>query len=133
MNLKGYTYEVLQERYNSLYMEYTGLTETLDKLQENYQLIEENQRNRQQKWLKALKESTEITKRKFDYYVQQKGSTGNIKFDHKAKTLEISYQVDYHDKQSKANDIRNLSGGERSFVTFSVLLALGHVVSPFIG
>jgi chromosome segregation ATPase len=128
MNLKGYTLEILEERYKNLFDEYSILLETLEKLKENYSLISDNQKQRQDKWLKALKESTEITKKKFDYYVQQKGSTGFIKFNHKDRKLEISYQVDYNDKESKANDIRNLSGGERSFVTFSVLLALGHVV-----
>jgi chromosome segregation ATPase len=128
MNLKGYTLEILEERHKNLFDEYSILLETLKKLQENYSMISDNQKQRQDKWLKALKESTEITKKKFDYYVAQKGSTGFIKFNHKERKLEISYQVDYNDKESKANDIRNLSGGERSFVTFSVLLALGHVV-----
>lgn len=129
IGLKGYTMEILQERYNRAQDEYELLSSTIMKLNENYTLIENDQKQREQKWLNALKSSTNIMKRKFDHYVQKKGSSGTIKFNHRDKKLELAFQVDNNDVESKANDIRNLSGGERSFVTFSVLLALGHVVS----
>ena len=55
-------------------------------------------------------------------------------FDHKAKTMNIKclMSVDPTKSFQEANDVKNLSGGERSAVTFNLLLALGHVIeSPF--
>ena len=44
----------------------------------------------------------------------------------------MSVNKDGGEVEEGTNDIRNLSGGERSFVTLSLLLALGHVVdAPF--
>ncbi len=66
---------------------------------------------------------------KFDTYIQARGSSGRVKFDHRGGRLEMEVQVDNRDKNTVSNDISNLSGGERSFVNFSLQLALGHVVS----
>ena len=44
----------------------------------------------------------------------------------------MSVQLSPADKGTKFDDVRNLSGGERSFITLSLLLALGsRVEAPF--
>lgn len=46
--------------------------------------------------------------------------------------LLITTQTDNHDENTQCNDMRQMSGGERSYTTLCLLLALGHVIeSPF--
>ena len=40
-------------------------------------------------------------------------------------------QTQKGDRNTKVSDVKNLSGGERSFATYCFLLALGHVVSQW--
>jgi structural maintenance of chromosomes protein 6 len=56
----------------------------------------------------------------------------SVLFDHKAKTLTIISQTDNLSNLTKCNDMRQMSGGERSYTTLCLLMALGHVVEcPF--
>lgn len=48
-----------------------------------------------------------------------------VKFDHNRKTLSMTYQKDSSDDASQCDDVRQLSGGERSFATLAMLLAMG--------
>lgn len=62
----------------------------------------------------------------------KKGSSGEIKFDHKKKTLDLIVQKDNTDAGSQTTDVKALSGGERSFTTLALLLALGECLeTPF--
>lgn len=40
----------------------------------------------------------------------------------------MTVQTDSRNEKCKADDVRNLSGGERSYTTFCLMLALDHVV-----
>lgn len=44
-----------------------------------------------------------------------KGSGGEIEFDHENQTLNLIVQKDKDIEQSQQNDVKALSGGERSF------------------
>ena len=53
-------------------------------------------------------------------------------FDHDARTLTITSQTDNQSHLTKCDDMRQMSGGERSYTTLCLLMALGHVVEcPF--
>ena len=68
----------------------------------------------------------------FDEILNKKGSSGNIEFDHKEKKLNLVVQKDNKDENTQTNDVKALSGGERSFTTLSLLLALGESLeTPF--
>ncbi|CAN0379026.1 unnamed protein product, partial [Laminaria digitata] len=55
-----------------------------------------------------------------------------VVFNLKKRTLGLMYQKDYMDNSSQCSDVRLLSGGERSFATLALLLALGvNHVCPF--
>ena len=58
--------------------------------------------------------------------------SGEIQYDHKNKTLDLNIQKDARNEGSQSNDVKALSGGERSFTTLSLLLALGeNLETPF--
>jgi chromosome segregation ATPase len=68
----------------------------------------------------------------FDNILQAKGSAGKLDFEHKEKTLGLTYQKDNADDDNIITNITSLSGGERSFSTLAMLIALGATIEcPF--
>ena len=47
--------------------------------------------------------------------VNLKGSSGGIEFDHEDEILNLIVQKDSKNEQSQQDDVKALSGGERSF------------------
>ncbi|KAI9138966.1 hypothetical protein BKA69DRAFT_1088280, partial [Paraphysoderma sedebokerense] len=61
----------------------------------------------------------------FSMNLLKRGYTGSIRFDHKAKTLDIKVNVEDNDGDTnKQRNIKTLSGGEKSFSTICLLLSL---------
>ncbi len=48
-----------------------------------------------------------------------------VRFDDENQTLGLTYQKDSADDTSQCSDVKLLSGGEKSFATLALLLALG--------
>ncbi|CAM9902628.1 unnamed protein product, partial [Laminaria digitata] len=46
-------------------------------------------------------------------------------FNYQDNTLGLTYQKDSSNDESQCSDVKLLSGGERSFATLALLLALG--------
>lgn len=64
--------------------------------------------------------------------MNRKGSSGTVGFNHKEKTLDLIVQKDNQDENSQTADVKALSGGERSYTTLALLLALGESLeTPF--
>lgn len=126
--LQGYTLELLQERYDKASHEYEDMNNIFETLTNELEELRTSQLLREKKWSQALKHCTKVVKTAFDGYASRKGSAGTVRFNHQEHTLDIQVQVDSTDEHSLMNDIKNLSGGERSYVTFCLQLALGHVV-----
>ncbi|XP_075270987.1 structural maintenance of chromosomes protein 6 isoform X1 [Opisthocomus hoazin] len=67
----------------------------------------------------------------FDHLLRLRACSGKILFDHKNETLSITVQTREEDKAA-LNDVRSLSGGERSFSTVCFVLSLWSITeSPF--
>ncbi|NXD68852.1 SMC6 protein, partial [Eolophus roseicapillus] len=67
----------------------------------------------------------------FDHLLRIRACSGKILFDHKNETLSITVQPREKDKGT-LNDVRSLSGGERSFSTVCFILSLWSITeSPF--
>ncbi|XP_072714621.1 structural maintenance of chromosomes protein 6 [Ciconia boyciana] len=67
----------------------------------------------------------------FDHLLRIRACSGSILFDHKNETLSIIVQPREED-QAALNDVRSLSGGERSFSTVCFILSLWSITeSPF--
>ncbi|XP_068198387.1 structural maintenance of chromosomes protein 6-like [Antennarius striatus] len=67
----------------------------------------------------------------FDSMLAQRNYTGNMKFDHRNETLSITVQPGQGSKED-LNDMRSLSGGERSFSTVCFVLSLWAITeAPF--
>lgn len=86
-------------------------------------------RKRNKLWKFRLKSNETIIRKHFDLYLQKKGFAGTVEFDHELRLLKLICQTDCENETTRAKDVRQLSGGERSYTTLCLLLALGHVVS----
>lgn len=72
------------------------------------------------------------TNTKFDEMLNIKGSSGTVGFDHENGELNLNVQKDSFDEKSQQRDVKALSGGEKSFTTIALLLALGEMLeTPF--
>jgi len=77
-------------------------------------------------WKKLRRLTAKQIRSRFTGFLSQKGYAGTIQFDHKAKTLDITVQLEKFREGSRSHKqtVNSLSGGERSFSTVSLLMAL---------
>jgi chromosome segregation ATPase len=61
--------------------------------------------------------------------MQQRGFSGTVEFDHKNHLLTVKSQTDNANDSTRCTNLKQMSGGERSYTALCLLLALGHVVS----
>ena len=89
-------------------------------------------KDRKSRWRQFRGHIAEITNLGFDTMLNKKGSSGEVEFDHDNKRLNLVVQKSNADSHSQTKDVKALSGGERSFATLSLLLAIGESLeTPF--
>lgn len=128
-NVRGFSKETLMRRVAVAERAYNDEKLKLDDLSGKVTELKEDLELRKAKYDKALKRSFKAVKHYFDSYLKSQSFTGEIIYDHEEKTLDLVVQTDEANADTKNKFVGNLSGGERSLVTFCFLLALGHVVS----
>ena len=121
--LVGSSLEKAKADYKASIHLYSTLDKTLEDHKTDFEM-------RKTMWSTKLRHNAKVIRINFDKYLQRKGFAGTVKFNHQDHTLHLSCQTDNSDDHTKDNDVRQLSGGERSYTTLCLLLALGHVVSP---
>ena len=108
------------------------LRAALDTVRKQLKRLNRDCTQRAEKWGEQLLSYAELVARQFDCYMNHKGCSGTIEFDHHTKKLIIKSQTNNEDEHSQCSDVRQLSGGERSYTTLCLLMALGHVIEcPF--
>ncbi len=87
---------------------------------------------RKERWEQFREHIANKTSLIFDEVLNKKGSSGTVEFDHDSGTLELIVQKDSADANSQQKDTKALSGGERSYATIALLIALGESLeTPF--
>jgi hypothetical protein len=85
------------------------------------QRIEKNLKDRIVRWSGFRSSIAKRTMLLFNMYLSQKGYSGSLSFDHEAKKLEISVQLDKMrptEQQQAIHDTKALSGGKFFFSLF---------------
>lgn len=80
-----------------------------------------------ERWLHMRETISKRTDIFFNSNLSRKNYSGRLKFDHDQETLEISVQLDKLRPTNQihmVSDTKELSGGERSYSTVALLLAL---------
>lgn len=89
-------------------------------------------KDRKSRWRQFRGHIAQMTNLGFDEMLNKKGSAGEVEFDHDNKRLNLVVQKSHADTHSQTRDVKALSGGERSFATLSLLLAIGESLeTPF--
>tara|TARA_B110000305_G_scaffold109622_1_gene123441 strand:- start:374 stop:778 length:405 start_codon:yes stop_codon:yes gene_type:complete len=113
-------------------------TASLNELMKNKEKLKVDVKKRRKRFKTFQKHIMQLTNSTFDEMLNKKGSSGEIIFskpkkvmDNEGKTrnvpgtLGLTVQKDNNDEMSQTSDIKALSGGERSYTTIALLLALG--------
>jgi structural maintenance of chromosomes protein 6 len=108
---------------------------SLKKTEASLKSIQDALDERFKKWEKIRTVFSRVVSDQFNVYLSERGHTGSVEFDHQSQTMEIQVQLESLKQIGKdlvIKDTKSLSGGERSYSTVSLLLALWSVVdSPF--
>lgn len=130
--LEGRTIGSVTMRYQKAKAELNESRGTLDEMHRQLEFIQADYGLRKKKWLMLRKRNMKQVNKYFRFYMERKGFTGSVVVNTKQKTLTLQCQVDNSNDATKMTDVRQLSGGERSYTTLCLLMALGHVIeTPF--
>lgn len=123
--------ELIIKEYQEAHQRYNGTMKEVKNLRRFSEVINDIIQKRQRAYAKLRGFYSLRCKYYFDMTLAQRGYVGHINFDHKNKTLAIAVQPGGKNKAS-LNDMRSLSGGERSFSTVCFVLSLWSITeSPF--
>jgi chromosome segregation ATPase len=118
-------------KYEAAKADYMEAKAEFAKLQTRITDTENDIDDREAKWGEQLMVCANRVKNEFNNYMNMKQFSGTCKFDHGSQELHLVTQMD-KDKTSRCNDVRQMSGGERSYTTLCLLMSLGHVMeTPF--
>lgn len=109
---------------------------SLEHLQNTIEQLESDLKTRRKRWKHFRKHLEHKTSEKFQELLLMNKYTGDLEFDHDQRYLNLSVQKQNANQNSSAaahsNDVKGLSGGERSYTTISLLLSLGESLeTPF--
>ncbi|OQR83293.1 structural maintenance of chromosomes protein 6 [Achlya hypogyna] len=104
------------------------------KFSENVATVATMLATRKRKWENLRIEIANRTSIGFNKFMQAKNFAGKLKFLHDEQRLDINVMANEagKTKQSMVSDMKQLSGGERSYTQVALLMALGECIeSPF--
>ena len=120
------------EKYVRAKNTYNGKLEKIEESEKTLEDLSQDLKKRKRRWRQFQKHLFYKTDRKFDEILNLRGSSGELKYDKDASSLDLIVQKDVADENSQQKDVKALSGGERSFTTIALLLALGeNLETPF--
>jgi len=125
----GRTIEVVKQRFDKAKEDFEAAKERFTESSKDVEDLTADCDARRDKY-KALRErNSRIVQKHFQNYLARKNFKGEVEFNHKKELLLMRIEPKEGDK---CEDVRQLSGGERSFTTLCLLMSLGHVIeSPF--
>jgi chromosome segregation ATPase len=132
VGLSGRSRAAVAKQYERAKNDHDKHLRVYNEIEGRLKCLKEDLERRKKEWKNQRKSNVQIVKRAFDVYLNKKGCSGSLRFDHKEKMLFIKTQMDNEDEGTKVKDVRQLSGGERSYTTLCLLMALGMAIEcPF--
>ncbi|KZV67077.1 P-loop containing nucleoside triphosphate hydrolase protein [Peniophora sp. CONT] len=126
----GATVEEMTVEVNRTHAALQKVKGELDELDELTLMLKKSVKTRVQKWLDFRRHIAFRCKVTFQYHLSNRGYFGKVIFDHINHTLDLKVQTDDVNATqgapagSRERDPRALSGGEKSFSTICLLLAM---------
>ncbi|KFQ63393.1 Structural maintenance of chromosomes protein 6, partial [Pelecanus crispus] len=123
--------EEIVQQFHDAKERYEDANSKVNHLKKFIKLLEEIMTNRFKIYWQFLRLLSLRCKLYFDHLLRIRACSGKILFDHKNETLSITVQPREEDRAA-LNDLRSLSGGERSFSTICFIISLWSITeSPF--
>ncbi|NXS57432.1 SMC6 protein, partial [Brachypteracias leptosomus] len=130
-NIRHGNREEIIQQFHDAKERYKDANSKVKHLKKFIRLLEEIMTQRFKTYSHFLRLLSFRCKMYFEHLLRIRSCSGHILFDHKNETLSITVQPREEDRGS-LNDVRSLSGGERSFSTVCFILSLWSVTeSPF--
>ncbi|KAL2268152.1 hypothetical protein VTJ83DRAFT_2998 [Remersonia thermophila] len=79
---------------------------------------------RLEKWRKFQRYISSQSRANFIYLLSERGFRGKLLLDHEAKSLDLVVEPDRTEKRAAGRSTKTLSGGEKSFASICLLLAI---------
>ncbi|NXG57818.1 SMC6 protein, partial [Hemiprocne comata] len=130
-NVRHGNREEIIQQFHDAKERYEDASSKVKNLKKFIRLLEEIMTQRFKIYRQFLRLLSLRCKLYFDHLLRIRACSGKILFDHKNETLSMTVQPREEDKAA-LNDMRSLSGGERSFSTVCFILSLWSITeSPF--
>ena len=125
--------QVVKEKYKHLYEKCEELEDQVENLIDLSKFLLKMTKTRSQNFNEIRGGMSRAVKIAFQKRLEERNFKGSLTFNHGNKTLELNVNPngDEEDEENK-RDMKTLSGGEKSFSTVSLVLALWECIqSPF--
>ncbi|KAK4246342.1 hypothetical protein C7999DRAFT_33232 [Corynascus novoguineensis] len=103
--------------YNQVVEDLQSITRVNDRLRHTLTL-------RLEKWRKFQRYISSQSRANFIYLLSERGFRGKLLLDHERKSLDLQVEPDKTEKRAAGRSTKTLSGGEKSFSSICLLLAI---------
>ena len=130
MHRQGATLDEITLEVRAAQKEYDEERAHIDAMMQFNRAVSSGLEQRFSKWRRFQRNIAIRTKHQFQYHLFNRGFYGKIVFDHKTARLSLRVQTEEAQTQAqesgkmKDKDPKSLSGGEKSFSTICLLLAM---------
>ncbi|KAE8226470.1 hypothetical protein CF319_g926 [Tilletia indica] len=102
--------------------------ESIQEIRDVSKMFAESLSLRQNRWHQFRKSIAVRARNLFTMHLEHRGYTGSLSFDHDGGKLRLRVQTEDMTKVRRDKDPKSLSGGEKSFATICLLLALWEAI-----
>ncbi|KUI58217.1 Structural maintenance of chromosomes protein 6 [Cytospora mali] len=104
--------------------EFNGLTEDVEQVRKDNKAMKQNLGDRLRRWRQFQRYISSCSRANFMYLLSERDFRGKLILDHEHHTLEVQVEPDRTRKNAAARNTKTLSGGEKSFSSICLLLAI---------
>ncbi|KAK4194094.1 putative structural maintenance of chromosomes protein 6 [Triangularia verruculosa] len=103
---------------------YTRAVNTLNSMKELNDRLRQTLSQRLDKWRKFQRYISSQSRANFIYLLSERGFRGKLLLDHQRRALDLQVEPDKTEKRANGRSTKTLSGGEKSFASICLLLAI---------
>jgi chromosome segregation ATPase len=123
---------IAYEKYLRAKTDLDAKMKQIDEIEIKVTEMQEDMKIRRKRWRQFRKHLEGVTSMMFNEFLTMNKYNGDLIFNHETETLDLQVQKDSATAATQTKDVKALSGGERSYTTMSLLLALGeNLETPF--
>lgn len=126
--------EEIEAKYQAKMKEFNELQQKYKSIKREGHKIEDLEKRQKLSYDELRNEAQQQICKRFTRFLSQRKAEGSVAIDHDQRTVSLAVRMDFTSQieSSQVQNIKVLSGGEKSFVTLSLIMATAHIIeSPF--